>query len=205
MIGMNQCRVQVIFFDFGGVIAEEGYRNGLYAIAEENGLDPKDFAYIARALLHTTGYILGKSDEAFYWQALRKQTGIRGSDQQFRQHILKRFILRDWMMDLIDDLRPNVRLAVLSDQTNWLDELDVQYGLFRHFEHIFNSFHMRKSKHDASLFDDVLSIMHVESDQALFVDDTLGHVQRARGRGLYAIHFTDRNTFIEQLRNYCSF
>ncbi|MBN1636715.1 MAG: HAD family phosphatase [Deltaproteobacteria bacterium] len=205
MIGMKQLSVQVIFFDFGGVIAEEGYRNGLYAIAEDNGLDPKDFAYIARALLHTTGYILGKSDEAFYWQALRKQTGIQGSDQQLRQHILTRFILRGWMMDLIDELKSKARLAILSDQTNWLDELDVQYGLSRHFEHIFNSFHMRKSKNDASLFDDVLKIMQIEPEAALFVDDTLGHIQRAQGRGLHAIHFTDRFTFIEQLRIYCSF
>jgi hypothetical protein len=34
----SPCTVEAILFDFGGVIAEEGFRNGLVAIAQASGL-----------------------------------------------------------------------------------------------------------------------------------------------------------------------
>jgi putative hydrolase of the HAD superfamily len=35
--------IKVVFFDFGGVLAEEGFREGLLAIARHHGLDPQEF------------------------------------------------------------------------------------------------------------------------------------------------------------------
>lgn len=32
--------IKAIIFDFGGVLAKEGFREGLKSIAEKNGLDP---------------------------------------------------------------------------------------------------------------------------------------------------------------------
>jgi hypothetical protein len=37
------CSVNLVLFDFGGVIAEEGFRNGLLSIAHLNGLDSAIF------------------------------------------------------------------------------------------------------------------------------------------------------------------
>ena len=36
-------KIDVVLFDFGGVIAEEGFRKGLKVIAKANGLDEKGF------------------------------------------------------------------------------------------------------------------------------------------------------------------
>ena len=35
--------IKAVLFDFGGVIADEGFWKGLQAIGKENGLDPDDF------------------------------------------------------------------------------------------------------------------------------------------------------------------
>jgi putative hydrolase of the HAD superfamily len=35
--------IKAVLFDFGGVLAEEGFREGLKAIGVKNGLDPDDF------------------------------------------------------------------------------------------------------------------------------------------------------------------
>jgi putative hydrolase of the HAD superfamily len=40
---MKSCVVKVIFFDYGGVIADEGFKYGLDAIARLNGIDPEFF------------------------------------------------------------------------------------------------------------------------------------------------------------------
>jgi putative hydrolase of the HAD superfamily len=197
------CTVDVILVDFGGVLAEEGFREGLEAIARLNGLEEEAFSLIGHDLVHKTGYVLGKADERVFWQALRESTGIKGDDETLRGEILSRFILRDWMIELIGFLKGPHRTGLLSDQTNWLDELNARYGFFGCFDFVFNSYHMGKTKVDPTHFDDVLSTLGVDAGRVLFVDDNQGHCSRARSRGIKTILYVDKPRFISDLSNYC--
>jgi putative hydrolase of the HAD superfamily len=144
--------VAAILFDFGGVIAEEGFREGLTAIAMEHGLEPEAFVRVGFELVYGVGYVRGRSDEKTFWQAVRDRTGIQVRDESLRHQILSRFTLRPWMLELLARLKEaGVRLALLSDQTDWLDELDEKLHFFQWFDHIFNSYHLGKSKKDPSL------------------------------------------------------
>ena len=198
------CTVDVVLFDFGGVIAEEGFFKGLLYIAEMNGLEPEVFAKTAFDLVHSTGYVVGRVAEPVYWQAIRDATGIKNDDESLSKEILKHFVLRPWMMDVVKRLKDaGMRLGMLSDQTNWLDELNASYGLFGWFDFVFNSYHQGKSKRDGSAFDDALEAMGVEAERVLFVDDHPGNVEKAREKGMHTILYRDRESFMEQLRRYC--
>jgi putative hydrolase of the HAD superfamily len=199
---MQESRVDGILFDFGGVLASEGYRHGLHAIARANALDPEDFEKTAETEIFLGGYLTGKADEASYWRKLREITGIKGSDSELRGVILEHFHLRTWMFDLIKELRGHVKLAILSDQTDWLDELDARWGLFQSFDYIFNSFHTGKSKLDPTVFDDALGVMNIEAGKALFVDDRIGNIERAASRGLLTIHYTGKDDFLEHYNRF---
>jgi putative hydrolase of the HAD superfamily len=200
------CTVEAILFDFGGVIAEEGFRNGLVAIAEAGGLPVEPFLSIAYELVYDVGYVLGRADEGAYWGALRKKTGIERTDRELRDVILSHFIIRPWMVQLIRALHEkSIRLAILSDQTDWLDELNERHGFFRWFERVFNSFHVGRSKRDASLFNMVLSEMDLSPDEAVFVDDNEGNIRRAEARGLRTVHFRDRGQFMGEMGVFCPF
>jgi putative hydrolase of the HAD superfamily len=180
--------IALVLFDFGGVLAEEGFRDGLLAIAEKNGREKQQFLNEVTGLILSSGYLTGQAQETSFWDAMRKKTGIPGSDQELRSEILSRFAIRDWMPVLVRQLRSkSIQTAILSDQTNWLDELEARHDFFKYFDRVFNSYHLHKSKHDPSVFDDVLRVMRVQPDRALFIDDTAGHVRRAEGRGLQAI------------------
>ena len=192
--------IEAALFDFGGVIADEGFRNGLHAIAVANGLDPEEFFDLARELVYSTGYLTGRVDEQVYWDALREKTGISGNDADLRDTILRGFVPRTWMIDVIGQRRDRgVRLFILSDQTNWLDELEERYHFFPMFEKVFNSFHTGKSKRDPSLFHDVLSTMSLSGEQVVFVDDTCEHIAMARGLGLQTIWFREKKDFLEEI------
>ena len=82
-----------VIFDFGGVLAEEGFREGIRAIGKEQGFDPEEFNKMSSDLAYQTGYITGGCDEHSYWNAVREKTGVKGEDQEFREEILKRFKL----------------------------------------------------------------------------------------------------------------
>lgn len=200
------CMVDAILFDFGGVIAEEGFRNGLAAIAKASSLPTESFLTCAYELVYDGGYVLGRVNESAYWAALRKETGIEGTDRALREIILAHFILRPWMLRLIRALHEkSIRLAILSDQTNWLDELNERHGFFKWFDRVFNSFHLGLSKRDASLFDMVLTEMAILPNQALFVDDSEGNTQRAQTRGLRTVLYRDREQFMGELGVFCPF
>ena len=147
--------IEAVLFDFGGVLSEEGFRNGLRAIASSHGIDEDTFVRTANDVVHTCGYVIGKVPESTYWETLREATGIRGDDQHLRNEILSRFKMREWMIDTVKRLKASgVCVGILSDQTNWLDELDARDRFFREFDYVFNSYHMGKSKKDPSHFED---------------------------------------------------
>jgi len=199
---MSDLRVDGILFDFGGVLASEGYRHGLYAIARSNGLDPELFEKTAEAQIFLSGYLTGQADEAAYWRILREQTGIAGSDSELRGIILEHFSLRTWMFDLIRDLKGHVKLAILSDQTDWLDELEARWGFFHYFDFVFNSFHTGRSKLDPLTFDAALSAMGIPAGRSLFVDDRIGNIERAASRGLLTLHYRGKEDFLELFAGY---
>lgn len=198
-------RIKAVLLDFGGVLAEEGFREGLHAIGERNGLDPGAFFGAADSLIYETGYLTGLTDEASFWNALRKQTGIGGSDDELRREILRRFVVKPEMLAFVDLLRSRgLIVAMLSDQTNWLEELDRPMSLYAHFDLVFNSFRTGKSKRDPSVFRDACAGLGVRPGEALFVDDNGNHIARAAGEGLRVIHFKDVDSFKREFSRFAA-
>jgi putative hydrolase of the HAD superfamily len=201
-LGMSKI-IKAVLFDFGGVIAEEGFLEGLQTIGKQSGLDPKAFFTVVDSLIYETGYLIGTAGEAEFWNAVRSRTGITGDDESLKQEILRRFVIRPDMLSDVDALRTSgVRVAMLSDQTNWLDEINERTLLFRHFDRIFNSYHIHKSKRDASVFGDVCSALGTLYEQTLFIDDNINHIIRAQRQGLQTIHFVTRKDFEMRLKDY---
>lgn len=195
--------MRAVIFDFGGVLAEEGFREGLLFIGRKNGLDPLRFFRTADRLIYETGYLTGRADEAAFWNTLRRATGIGGSDRELRTEILTRFVLRPDMISGAQRLRSTgLAVAILSDQTNWLDEINAGTPFFGHFDAVFNSFRTHKSKRDPSVFRDVCTSLDIRPGEALFVDDNRDHIGRASGEGLHTIHFTSIDDFQSKIAGF---
>ncbi|MEN6615689.1 MAG: HAD family hydrolase, partial [Syntrophorhabdus sp.] len=105
--------------------------------------------------------------------------------------------------DIVQQLKTmGATVAILSDQTNWLDELDARFKFFHLFDAVFNSYHLGKSKADESQFPDTIARLNGESRRALFIDDDEAHCERARKAGLNAIRYAGRETFLKDLGHY---
>jgi putative hydrolase of the HAD superfamily len=195
--------IKAVIFDFGGVLAEEGFREGLMIIGKEKGLDPDSFFTISSELVYQTGYITGRSSEHSYWNAVREKTGIKGDDKDLREVILKEFRLRPEMIRYVESMRlAGLIVAILSDQTNWLDELDQRTPFYHHFDHIFNSFYLGKTKRDVSLFRDICDRLDLKPEEVFFIDDLLGNLRRASSQGLRTIHFKNVNEFEKEVQRF---
>lgn len=195
--------IKAVLFDFGGVLAEEGFKAGLSAIAERNGMDPKEMIRTAFETVYGSGFVAGKVREDEFWKALRQKTGIRGTDEEFREAVLSCFILRPWMIETVSCLKKRgIVLGILSDQCNWLDELNEKYRFFYFFDHVFNSYHTGLTKKDPAVFDYVLNRLNLNARQVLFVDDHLDHIVRASIKGFHTLHYTNKDAFFIELHKF---
>lgn len=197
--------MKAVLFDFGGVIAEEGFREGLKAIAGKNGLDPDSFYRLGLEIMWSSKYVVGQSSESCYWSQVRKESGIQGTDETLTREILERFKIRPEVLQVVRNLAAEgIAVAILSDQTDWLERLDCRDHFFSLFDHVFNSYYLKKSKRDASLFSDVVNALGILPGEALFIDDSPANVERARMAGLHAILYVTFDQFIRELGSYIS-
>jgi putative hydrolase of the HAD superfamily len=116
---------------------------------------------------------------------------------------MSRFILNDRMIDFVQSLKAKkLTVGILSDQTDWLDQLNARFDFFRHFDSVFNSYHLGKGKRDSSLFDDIAYALKTPPERILFIDDDPGNVERARQKGWNAILYVDFDSFQTQMAEY---
>ncbi len=200
----NNKEYSVIMFDFGGVVAEEGFVEGMKEIGRKYGLDPKFVLDIATDILYESGYICGRAPEAVFWAAFKKRFNLNEiPDEDLRSEVLKRFVLRDWMLDLIQRLRGNgFKVALLTDQTNWVEEVNEKTPFYDKFDHVFNSYRLGKCKRDGSIFDEVLKVLRVNPERIIFVDDKDENISLAERLGIKGILYVDKDSFLRRFYSY---
>ncbi|WP_167590415.1 HAD family hydrolase [Oceanidesulfovibrio indonesiensis] len=183
-------QIGTVLIDFGGVIAEEGFMNGLRYMAKEQDLDPDTVFHEAVEIMYSCGYLVGKAQESTFWNTLAERTGLNGDQAAKREALLSRFIVRPRMLEIVAMLAAQGRqVAMLSDQTDWLDALNEKYEIFPYFHRVFNSYHEGMHKRQPEFFHHALEELGATAELALFIDDSARHVALARELGLAAIHF----------------
>ena len=193
--------IEAVLLDFGGVIAEEGFRAGLRRLARDQGLDPDAVEAAGPDAVHDSGYVTGRGSEHDFWALMRERAGLAGDDAALTGVILRHFVVRPWMLEWVGRVRARgLVAAILSDQTDWLERLDRRDGFGRAFDRVFNSYRLGRSKRDPAVFDEVLAVLGVEPGAALFIDDGAGHVERARARGLAGVVYRGRDELATALR-----
>lgn len=181
----SNCSIHAVLFDFGGVLAEEGFRTGLFSIARLNGLNPEVVYRQGINAIYGSGYVMGKANETDFWRAMRSHFSLHEDDTELTDIILAHFKIRPGMIDLVRNLRVHgLTCAILSDQTDWLDRLDQRDGFYQEFDRVYCSYHMGRSKRDAAIFDEVVANLGMRPVEVLFLDDDSNNVERARIRGL---------------------
>lgn len=197
---MSKQSIKAVLLDYGGVIAEEGFRNGLIAIAREQGLDAEEVLNVAKHAVYDSGFVLGWGTERAFWASMREGAGLRGSDPELTKRILDGFVLRSWVIERVRRWRAlGYITGILSDQTCWLDQLNERDHFFQNFDHVFNSYHMGRGKRDPALFHDIADRLAFAPAEILFVDDIRSNVERAQAAGWQAIHYVDQASFLAQI------
>ncbi|MFV1956811.1 MAG: HAD-IA family hydrolase, partial [bacterium] len=100
--------------------------------------------------------------------------------------ILKAFIPQKGMPELVRRLLSEAQVALLTDQTNWLYELDERDDLFAQFDEVISSYEEGFSKRDLEIFRIACERCNILPAEGIFFDDNPENVRRATEFGLTA-------------------
>lgn len=193
--------IDVVFFDFSGVLADEGFVDGLRKIAVRNGFDPDEFQSVVTEICFEGGYVSGKVSEAEFWEEVRRKTGLVEQSELLHLEILTGFAVRLWMLEVVDVIRASgVKTAILSDHTNWLEDLDFEHSIYSHFDRVFNSFREGLSKRSHDYFHHALRAMDVKPERSLFVDDNPSNLLRAGEVGMQTLLYDEHDKVLQKLQ-----
>lgn len=191
------CTIRAVIFDYGGVLAEEGYMNSVYSLAASLGRDPAEVLGAAEEALFESGYLVGRGTEGQFWERFRDSTGIELDDSSLRQTILGGFVLRPHMLEMVEKIRSKgIKTFILSDQTDWLEELDRRDGFFKLFDRVYNSYRTGFTKRQREAFENLLGQEGLKPEEALFVDDREENVRLASSLGIPSIRYVTKDQFL---------
>ena len=147
--------------------------------------------------------LLGRKSIEEFWYAIGPELGLNSAEEieAFRSRYRADEAINEGVLKLIRRLRGRYKLAVLSNSPpglgQWLDD----WGMLGLFDVLFCSGDEGVVKPESAAFNITLERLGVEPNEAVFIDDTLEHVEAARKLGLHGILFSTTEALEQELNH----
>ena len=192
---------KAIIFDFGRVISAQKPMDLFWDYEEELGLPPGRLNRIMFGSEAWQETLLGRKTLDEYWLEIGPRLGLHSQDeiQSFRQRYFGDETINQDVLALIRRLHGRYKLAVLSNAPPRLSEWLADWQILDLFDVVVCSGDEGLVKPDPAIFELTLTRLGVAPNEAIFVDDTLGHVAAARSLGIRGIHFSTASALAGEL------
>jgi putative hydrolase of the HAD superfamily len=195
--------IKAIIFDFGRVISAQKPMSLFRGYEEELGIEPGTLNPIMFGSQAWEDALVGRKTSKEFWHAIGPRLNLHTAEavDAFRQRYRSDEALNKGVAALIRRLQADgdYKLAVLSNSppglSHWLEE----WGLSGYFEVVFCSGDAGVKKPDPAAFEITLEQLSVAPEEAVFVDDTAGHIKAARALGIHGILFTTAEALVTDL------
>jgi putative hydrolase of the HAD superfamily len=195
--------IKAIIFDFGRVISAQKPMSLFRGYEEDLGIEPGTLNPIMFGSPAWEDALIGRKTSDEFWKTIAPRLNLHTPQaiDAFRRRYRADEALNEDVAEIIRKLHVvgQYKLAVLSNSppglTHWLEE----WELLDLFDTVFCSGDEGVKKPDPTAFQITLERLDVAPKEAVFIDDTYGHVQAARSLGLHAILFTTAEALEEEL------
>ena len=194
-------KIKAIIFDIGGVVTFTDFQ-ALYAnFANRVGISPALVSQYHKD--NWNNLLLGTTSLEQFFQDMKNAGAKDGLDLKsvWLEEALKIRKINTELLELIDKLRKNHTVGVLSNLSPSRLILDERMGIYDHFDFVVLSCKEHLKKPDPKFYALALEKAKVNAAEAIFVDDKPNNIITAREIGLKDILYTDNNKFLEDLIN----
>ena len=199
--------IKAIIFDFGRVITAQKSLSLFRSYEIELGLDPDTINSIMFDSQAWQDTLLGRKTTEEFWHLIGPELGLNTADEvnHFRRRYHADEAINEAVLDLIRKLRGHYKLAILSNAPPGLTRWLADWEMLDLFEVVFCSGDEGMIKPDPAAFKLTLERLGVEPEEAVFIDDTLEHVEAARKLGIQGVIFTTAAALKDDLTKYLGF
>ena len=193
--------IKAIIFDFGRVISAQKPASLFSSYENDLGLEPGTINSIMfNSKAWEDALIGGKTVEEF-WQEVGPHLNLNTPNEidAFRRRYHSDEAINHSVVDLMQRLHGRRKLAVLSNSPPGLSKWLADWNLLYLFDTVFCSANEGVVKPEPAAFKITLQRLAVEPEEAVFVDDTMEHVEASLKMGLQGILFTTGEALEEEL------
>jgi epoxide hydrolase-like predicted phosphatase len=197
--------VRTVFIDFGGVIMRTEDKGPRRRQAEQLGMTSRELEKIIFESESSQQASTGKIPEEAHWQAVAKNLGVK---QPEADKIVDAFFSGDRadaiLLDFLRSLRPERKVGLISNAWSGLRAFITRQKFEDVFDEMIISAEVGVMKPDPRIYRLALEKLDAKAKESVFLDDVLVNVEAARSVGMNAIHFTQPEKALEELKQLLS-
>ena len=184
--------IKAIIFDFGRVISAQKSPALFHQYEKDLGLAPGTLNAIMFSSRDWGEALIGRKTIEEFWYAIGPELGLDTTEEieAFRSRYWADEAINEGVLNLIRRLQGNYKLAVLSNSPPGLGQWLEEWEMLDLLDVLFCSGDEGVVKPEPAAFKITLERLGVEPAEAVFIDDTLEHVEAARKLGIHGILFT---------------
>ncbi len=185
--------IKAVIFDFGRVISAQKPQSLFREYERDLGLLPDTINRIMFDSPFWEEAMRGQRSADEYWTAIGPELGLTSPAEidAFRRRYQADESINRGVLEIMRRLHGRYRLAVLSNNPPGLDRWLADWKILELFDNVFCSGDEGLVKPDPAAYLTTLERLGVRPREAVFIDDTPGHVEAARRLAIHSIIFTD--------------
>jgi epoxide hydrolase-like predicted phosphatase len=193
--------IRAVFFDLGGVIVRTEFQAPRQHLAERLGMEYEGLVRLVFESETSRQASTGLISEEEHWAAVMRRLHLPESQTQVvRDEFFAGDITDIALLDFMRGLRRKYKVGLISNAWSGLRPWIVRKKFEDAFDAMIISAEVGVMKPDARIFQIALEKVGVVPSEAVLLDDFLENVTGARAIGMQAIHFTQPEQALKELK-----
>jgi putative hydrolase of the HAD superfamily len=186
-------RIKAVIFDFGRVISSQKPDSLFRTYEHDLGLTPETINQIMFESQAWRDALIGRCSAREFWYRIGPAIGLESLDKidDFRKRYHAAESIDRGVLSLIRQLHGRYKLAILSNSPPGLAQWLSAWGILDLFNVVYCSGDEGMIKPDPAVYHATLNRLGTLPHEAMFIDDTIGHVKAAQSLGIHGIEFTN--------------
>lgn len=195
-------QLDTIFFDWGGVIADDPGDEFLTLLLKQRGASDEQADEIYNGYMRQ--FMRGELSESDYWDILRDKYNL-GIEDTISEEFKKwnGLIVNEQIIALVDQAKSqNLQVAVLTNIIEPTYNVLVEGGCYDQFDTVIASCKVGFAKPQSEIYTLALDKMNTTADRSLFIDDKQRNIEPAAQMGFETILARNPEQIIRDINTY---
>ncbi len=189
--------IKYIVFDFGGVYFTYNHKKLMKELAKEINLPIEK---VMSGWHKIVDFETGKISKSEFWKSFVKKAGKNHDAKKLNSVVLNHMKPIPKTHKLRTELKKNYKIGLLTNNTEWLGQLNSKYYFYKEFDLIINSNKVGIRKPDPKIFKLLIKKTKSKPNEIVFIDDGEAYKENTSRAGINFILFKTNKQVEKELK-----